>query len=133
MLRYHHFAELSGWSDSESLRPGYGRLVANLAHPVGTKARPRQNPVTTADTLTGRFCGGFKKVRPGDLSARIQDWQANGYRVKSPDAAAAHNQLFPAIPGAVERGLALRQLLGQFVAVCNAVAYAHSRGSPTVT
>jgi formylglycine-generating enzyme required for sulfatase activity/serine/threonine protein kinase len=27
-----------------------------------------------------------------------------------------------------ERGLALRQLLGQFVAVCNAVAYAHSRG-----
>src|SRR5262249_1328593 len=27
-----------------------------------------------------------------------------------------------------ERGLALRQLLGQFVAVCNAMAYAHSRG-----
>jgi tetratricopeptide (TPR) repeat protein/tRNA A-37 threonylcarbamoyl transferase component Bud32 len=27
-----------------------------------------------------------------------------------------------------ERGLALRQMLGQFVAVCNAVAYAHSRG-----
>jgi eukaryotic-like serine/threonine-protein kinase len=27
-----------------------------------------------------------------------------------------------------ERALALRQLLGQFVAVCNAVAYAHSRG-----
>ncbi len=27
-----------------------------------------------------------------------------------------------------ERGLALRGLLGQFVAVCNAVAYAHSRG-----
>ncbi len=27
-----------------------------------------------------------------------------------------------------ERGLALRQLLGRFVAVCNAVAYAHSRG-----
>ncbi len=27
-----------------------------------------------------------------------------------------------------ERGLALRQLLGQFVAVCNVVAYAHSRG-----
>ncbi len=29
---------------------------------------------------------------------------------------------------AAERPLALRQLLGQFVAVCNAVAYAHSRG-----
>src|SRR5262249_2419245 len=27
-----------------------------------------------------------------------------------------------------ERRLALRQLLGQFVAICNAVAYAHSRG-----
>jgi serine/threonine-protein kinase len=27
-----------------------------------------------------------------------------------------------------ERSLALRQLLGQFVAVCNAVAYTHSRG-----
>src|SRR5262249_47804140 len=34
------------------------------------------------------------------------------------------------VPGrdAGERGLALRQLLGQFVAVCNAVAYAHNRG-----
>jgi tetratricopeptide (TPR) repeat protein/tRNA A-37 threonylcarbamoyl transferase component Bud32 len=34
------------------------------------------------------------------------------------------------VPGrdAGERGLALRQLLGQFVAVCNAVAYAHSQG-----
>jgi tetratricopeptide (TPR) repeat protein/serine/threonine protein kinase len=34
------------------------------------------------------------------------------------------------IPGrdAGERSLALRQLLGRFVAVCNAVAYAHSRG-----
>src|SRR5260370_35151607 len=27
-----------------------------------------------------------------------------------------------------ERSLALRELLGRFVAVCNAVAYAHSRG-----
>src|SRR5262249_9252227 len=27
-----------------------------------------------------------------------------------------------------ERGLAMRQLLARFVAVCNAVAYAHSRG-----
>src|SRR5207248_10432550 len=27
-----------------------------------------------------------------------------------------------------ERALRLRQLLGRFVAVCNAVAYAHSRG-----
>src|SRR5207253_8735812 len=27
-----------------------------------------------------------------------------------------------------ERRLALRQLLGQFIAVCNTVAYAHSRG-----
>jgi tRNA A-37 threonylcarbamoyl transferase component Bud32 len=30
--------------------------------------------------------------------------------------------------GAGERGLALRRLLGRFVDVCNAVAYAHSRG-----
>jgi serine/threonine protein kinase len=30
--------------------------------------------------------------------------------------------------GPAERALALRQLLGRFVAVCNAVAYAHSRG-----
>jgi serine/threonine-protein kinase len=30
--------------------------------------------------------------------------------------------------GTVERSLALRRLLGQFIAVCNAIAYAHSRG-----
>jgi len=73
MTRYHHLAEQSGWRDSESRRLGYG----GLARLLETEARPRRNPVTTAATLTGRFCGGFKTVRPGDLSARVQDWHAN--------------------------------------------------------
>jgi hypothetical protein len=41
-------------------------------------------------------------MRPGDLSARIRDWHVNVYRVKAPDASAAHNQHFPAIRAAVE-------------------------------
>ena len=44
------------------------------------------------------------------------------------EAIARHHAPDRAVPAPGGRSLALRQLLGRYVAVCNAVAYAHSRG-----
>ncbi len=44
------------------------------------------------------------------------------------EAIARHHAPGGAIPAAGGRSLALRHMLGRFVAVCNAIAYAHSRG-----
>src|SRR5262245_2791908 len=52
--------------------------------------------------------------QPSAAHSRPSSWQAGMADVPDRD------------PG--ERSLALRQLLGRFVVVCNAVAYAHCRG-----
>jgi hypothetical protein len=96
-MRYRQLAELGAWDGSESLRLAYWVLAADLGRLVETEARRRST--VTSDNLMGLLCGGFKRVGLGDLSARIQNWHANTYKVKS---TATFNQHFPAIRATIE-------------------------------
>jgi WD40 repeat protein/tRNA A-37 threonylcarbamoyl transferase component Bud32 len=60
----------------------------------------------------GRPCYAMHFIRGESLQAAIQRFHAEDRPGRDPG----------------ERGLALRQLLGRFLAVCNTIAYAHSRG-----
>jgi tRNA A-37 threonylcarbamoyl transferase component Bud32 len=97
------------------------RMQAHLASDPGSRARFLREAEVTArlehpgivpvhglvHDAEGRPCYAMRFIEGQSLRDAIADYHRSG---------SGHD------------GLALRRLLGQFVAVCNAVAYAHSRG-----
>ena len=113
-----------------------GRGTAPRSGPQGNPARPRPGRRSRGRFLLGG--GGHRPARAPRHRARVRAGQYADGRpyyamrfIRGDNLKEAIRRFHEAEktgrdPG--ERSLALRQLLGRFVDVCNAVAYAHSRG-----
>jgi eukaryotic-like serine/threonine-protein kinase len=120
------------WANDEVNRQRFEReaeITARLEHP---SIVPVYGMAIGAD---GRPCYAMRFISGETLYDAVQRYHAIGQTEREAFSRIPRRRFLQRLSAAqgvqqtkAERALALRQLLAHFIAVCNAVAYAHSRG-----